>query len=87
MLFTLALLSVHVPTSIYNEEWLSFLTNNQILQSLLSSSRNTIFSSAPFHPIYEKLTDSNFPLWWQQVDQVIKVHKLQCFVANPIILM
>ena len=38
-----------------------------------------------FHPISEKLSESNFLLWRQQVQPVIKVHKLQRFVVNPVI--
>ena len=36
-----------------------------------------------FHPISQKLDDSNFLLWRQQVEPVTKAHKLQCFVASP----
>jgi len=43
-------------------------------------------SSIPsFHPISEKLSESNFLLWQQQVEPVIKAHKLQRFVVNPVI--
>jgi len=38
-----------------------------------------------FHLIFEKLSDSNFLLWRQQVEPVIKVHKLQRFFVSPII--
>ena len=49
---------------------------------------NQNFASATsFHPISQKLDDSNFLLWRQQVEPVIKAHKLQCFMASPQILM
>jgi len=35
--------------------------------------------------IGEKLDDSNFQLWRQQIEPVIKSHRFQCFVANPVI--
>jgi len=47
--------------------------------------------SLPFHSqifsntIAEKLDDSNYLIWKQQVEPVIKSHKLHRFVVNPII--
>jgi len=36
--------------------------------------------------IVEKLDDSNYLHWWQHVKPLIKSHKLQRFVVNPIVL-
>jgi len=43
-------------------------------------------SSIPsFHPISEKLSESNFLLWQHQVEPVIKAQKLLRFVVSPVI--
>ncbi|KAH1147514.1 hypothetical protein GYH30_042596 [Glycine max] len=50
-------------------------------------------ASAPLNPvsqsfpntIAEKFDDSNYFHWQQHVEPVIKAHKLQCFVVNPVI--
>ena len=47
------------------------------------TNQNYASATPSFHPISQKLDDSNFLLWKQQVEPVIKAHKLQRFVANP----
>jgi len=52
----------------------------------MAAETNSVPSSSAsqfFYPILEKLEDSNFLLWRQQVEPVIKSHWLQRFVANP----
>lgn len=52
----------------------------------MTESHNLFTSSSTFpNSISEKLDDSNFLLWRQQIDLVIKSHRLQCFVVNPVI--
>ena len=52
----------------------------------MAESHNLFPSSSAFpNSISEKLDDSNFLLWRQQIDLVIKSHRLQCFVVNPVI--
>jgi len=50
------------------------------------ASASQVFSSHSFPTtIAEKLDDSNYLHWRQHVEPVIKLHKLQRFVVNPVI--
>jgi len=52
------------------------------------ASQHNAFLSASFpNSISHKLDDSTFLLWRQQVEPIIKSHRLQQFVANPQILL
>ena len=52
----------------------------------MASSNNSFTSSSAFpNSTAEKLDDSNFLMWRQQVEPLIKSHHLQRSVANPII--
>jgi len=49
----------------------------------MAANQNSTSATPTFHLISQKLDDSNFLLWRQQVEPVIKSHKLQRFVMNP----
>ena len=51
---------------------------------MASAPSNLISQSFP-NSIAEKLDDSNYLHWRQHVEPVIKSHKLQRFVVNPVV--
>jgi len=51
---------------------------------MVSASLSFISRSFP-NSITEKLNDSNYLHWRQHVEPVIKSHKLQRFVMNPVV--
>ena len=53
---------------------------------LMASFPPTPSTASPFlNSLAEKLDDTNYLFWRQQIEPIIKAHKLQRFVVNPVI--